>query len=84
MTFERTFDIPTIKSIVTRPAVWMLSCDDFSPLPDEWEPCMDERFLYVLVRDGEELLGMWAFYPTDYQIMMKVHTCLLPNGRGKR
>ena len=62
----------------------MLCCDDFSPQPFDWEPCMDERIIYVLVLDGEELLGMWVFHPTDYQIMMKVHTCLLPVGRGKR
>lgn len=83
MKFERSRDWPLIKAIVTHPAIYPYVGDDFAPDPDNWEPYQDESIWYVLVKDGEEVLGLWAFIPHN-QICWDVHTCLLPNARGSR
>jgi RimJ/RimL family protein N-acetyltransferase len=83
VTFERSRDWDLIKSIVTHPKVYPHVSDDFSPSPGFWEPIESEQVWYVTVRDGCELLGLWAFIPENH-ICWKVHTCLLPIAYGQR
>lgn len=83
ITFERTRDWPTIKRIVTHAKIYSAVSDDFSPLPDKWEPIQDESLWYVLVRDDEELIGMWMFQARNV-ICWDVHTCLLPSAWGPK
>lgn len=83
MTFERTRDWELVKQIVTHPKVYPYISDDFSPKPEAWEPVKEEVVIYVLVRDGEELLGLWIFVPLN-GVCMDVHTCLLPNAYGHK
>jgi RimJ/RimL family protein N-acetyltransferase len=44
---------------------------------------MGDAILYLLVRDGDELLGMFMLAPHN-AICYEIHTCLLPNGWGPR
>lgn len=83
MTFERSRDWELIKRIVTHPKVYPFISDDFSASRDQWEPIKDESIWYVVVRDGEEALGLWAFIPEN-AICWKVHTCLLPAAWGAK
>lgn len=83
MTFERTHDVEVIKSIVTHRRVYPAVSDDFSPPADQWMPIQHEDAWYVVAKDGDEILGLWALFP-DSRICWKVHTCLLPVAYGER
>lgn len=83
MHFERTFDYELVKRIATHPKVYNHASDDFAPPPDEWEPIKDELIWYVLAKDGEELLGMFALIPEN-AICWNIHVCLLPNSWGPK
>lgn len=83
MKFERTENWELIKKIVTHPRIYPAVSDDFSPKAEDWEPIKDENAWYVVVGDGEEMLGLWALFPEN-RICWKVHTCLLPKAYGER
>ena len=83
MTFERSRDWKLIKAVVTHPKVYDHVSDDFSPSQDDWQPIENDAMWYVLSKDGEEVLGLWAFHPIN-GICYEVHTCLLPSSWGER
>ncbi len=83
MTFEPSRDWELIKDIVTHPKIYSFVSDDFSPAPEMWQPIQQDAAHYIIVRDGDELLGMWAFYE-HCTIVWDVHTCLLPLAWGER
>lgn len=90
MQFQSTTDREIIRNIVTHPAIWPHVSDDFSGLPEEWEPPISGGFLYILALDktgenggenGGEIRAMWMFEKLS-PILFKVHTTVLPIGRG--
>lgn len=81
--FERTKDYELVKTIATHPRIYAHISDDFSPAVENYEPMRDESVWYVIVKQGAELLGMFAFVPEN-AICWKVHTCLLPKAWGLR
>lgn len=81
--FDRSTDYDLIREIMTHPKMWSWISDDFAGAPDQFQPARHPELLYVLVRDGEELLGMFLLVPHS-PIMIEVHTCLLPNAWGLR
>lgn len=83
MTFENSRDWSLIKQIVTHLKVYPLVSDDFSPLPEKWEPIDCAAAHYIVVRDDGIVLGLWAFYEHS-PIVWNVHTCLLPIAYGER
>lgn len=83
ITLERSTDWETIKKVITHPRIWPAVSDDGSPPPEQWEPLKDAAAYYVLIKDNEELLGLWAFYPHN-SASWEVHTCILPNAWGNR
>lgn len=83
MTFERTTDYMLIKAIITHPRIWEHATDDFSPSVEDWQPAQSELVWYVLVKDGDEVLGLFMLVHEN-AICWKVHTCLLPSAWGKR
>lgn len=83
MDFERTTDYELIKQIVTHPKVYPYVSDDYSPAPKEWRPIESEAIWYVLVKDGEELLGLWTLIPQN-AVCWEIHTTLLPNAWGDK
>jgi RimJ/RimL family protein N-acetyltransferase len=83
--FERTRDWPLIKSIVTHEKIWPAISDDFSGIPEDWQPLQDESFFYLLVKDAEEVLGCFILHPDNgNKICWKVHTAFLPSSWGER
>lgn len=83
MTFERSHDWELIKSIVTHPSVYSGISDDGSPPAEQWNPKEYPLVQFVIARDGNEILGLWALAPQT-SACWEVHTCLLPNAYGKR
>lgn len=83
MNFENSKDWALIKSIVTDPRVYRLICDDFSPLPEYWEPIKHVQVSYVLAKENEEIFGLFALIP-DNTICWKAHPCLLPKAFGDK
>ena len=81
--FERSKDYALIRGILTQPSIWRHISDDFSPEPDEYRPIESESIWYVMVWDGNELLGLWMFHPHN-GICWEVHTALLPDAYGDR
>lgn len=83
MTFERTRDWQLIKSIVTHTRIYGSVTDDFSLPREKWEPLRDEGVFYLLVKELEEVLGVFILMPHN-AICWDVHTCLLPKSWGER
>jgi hypothetical protein len=69
-----------VREILTHPKIFPWITDDGSPARSEYQPPDHPAIWYVLVFDGEELLGLWMFVPENCATL-KVHTCLLP-GHG--
>lgn len=82
ITFSQTTDYELIKAIITHPSIWPAVSDDYASL-ERFEPVRDPAFLYVTATDGDELLGVFLFAPTN-SICLEVHTCLLPNSWGAK
>lgn len=83
MIFERTRDFELIKRIAITPHIYRQTSDDFSPSPEAWQPIENPQVEYVLAKDDEELLGMFALFPEN-AICWKLHPCLLRNAFGER
>ena len=82
MSVERSMNSELIKAIATHPSVYPFISDDFSPSPEQWQPVINEDSLYLVFRDGETALGMFALFPEN-RVCWKVHTCFLPVGYGE-
>jgi RimJ/RimL family protein N-acetyltransferase len=67
---------------MTHPRLWHWISDDFRPAADQWQPDLDERFWYVLGRDGETVLGLGVFEARS-SILLEGHCCLLPCAWGR-
>lgn len=76
-------DYDLICSVVTHHEVYPRLIDDFSPPADQYQPNENPALLYLVARDGTELLGLWMFAPEN-GVCSQVHTALLPTCRGKR
>jgi len=83
MTFERSFDYETIGNVMRHRRIYRHISDDFAPPLAEFRPVEHPGIWYVLVRDNDELLGLWVFHPLN-GICVEVHTCLLPCAWGER
>jgi len=88
--FERSFDYPLIRHIMTHPKIYPHITDDYSPPISEYHPIQNEYMWYVIVHDiyvvdvgPEEILGLWVLHPHN-TICWEIHTCLLPNAWGPR
>ena len=78
---SQTKNLELVREIVTDPAIYPFVSDDGSPKPEEWKA--PEALTYCLVKDGDEILGVWIFRKCN-AVTWEVHTCLLSNARGKR
>ncbi len=78
ISFERTFDLELVRSIITDPSIWPNVSDDNSGDPKDFWPTDHEAICYILARDEEKLIGMWSFVPHN-SVCWEVHTYLLPN-----
>jgi RimJ/RimL family protein N-acetyltransferase len=69
--------------VLIHPQVYPHISDDGSPPAAEFQPLQSEAVWYIVVRDGDEILGLWALHPHN-SICWEIHTCLLPNAWGGR
>lgn len=82
MTFERSRDFDLIRKIMTHPRVYPHITDDGSPPVEEFHPIESSDLWYVVVRNGDTVLGLWVFVPQN-GVCWEVHTCLLPVAYGE-
>ena len=83
ITCERSTDYKLIREILIHPRIYSHAADDYSVPPEEFVPPESEHIYYVIVRDDEEVLGMFVFVPHS-RVMWEIHTCLLPASWGAR
>lgn len=76
ITLSRTTDASLIKKIATDPRIWDAMASDDSPPREEYEPPVDGA-VYVVVRSGEEVGGMFVLVPRS-RVRWEIHTLLLP------
>lgn len=80
----RTEDWQVVVDILTHPSVLPHVSDDSGFKLDV--PLISENLYWILIHDGDELLGMFLAHPQN-MVTYEVHTCLLPNayrGRSKQ
>jgi RimJ/RimL family protein N-acetyltransferase len=83
LTFERTSDYALVREIATHPKIYDKISDDQSPIREDYRPIESDQVFYVIVKDSQELLGMWMILPQN-GVTAEIHTCLLPNAWGER
>lgn len=81
VTFERTFDLELIRTIITHHRIWPHVSDDGAGAPENYRPVDHPAIWYVTVLNHGELMGAWIFTPEN-SICWGVHTCLLPKAWG--
>ncbi len=83
MRIERTFNRHVVKFVATHNDVWRNVTDDQGPSKSAYEPLMDDRVVYLLVKlDDERVGGMFMFMPVN-GVTAEVHTTLLKPCRGR-
>ncbi len=82
ISFEPTTDTEIIKRIVTEPRIWADIKDDFDGDPADYEPKVHPQVVYILVKDGEVLLGMLIF-SLHSAICWEVTIMMLKAGLGR-
>lgn len=87
ITFERCFDVETIRSILTHSRIYPKISDDSSPPASDYKPVPPDLVWYVLARDvfwdgNADTLGLWMFVPQN-GVCWEVHTALLPCAWGE-
>lgn len=81
--FERSTDYALICQVLTHEKIWPHISDDGSPAREDYRPVEHEAIWYVIVRDQDEVLGLWTFVPQN-AVCWEVHTALLPAAWGER
>lgn len=83
MTIEPSRDYALIRSIITDPAIYGRTVDDYSVPVEDFQPIQSDRVMYAIARDGEQLLGLFILVESN-GIMLEIHTCLLPCAYGSK
>lgn len=81
MKIERTHDMVLVNSIMKDPAIWPHIHEDGTT--DEYRPFDLDGFHWMLVREGDDVLGVFLVHARG-QVCFEMHTCLLPKCWGKR
>lgn len=77
----RSTDYALIRGIMSHPAVYPHLTDDDSPAAADFRPIESDLIWYLVVWDGNQLLGLWMLHPHN-AICWEIHTVLLPNSWG--
>ncbi len=78
---SRTFDMHTVRAILTHPSIWPHIIDDGTPGIEDFEPCVSDAIYYLAVHKDGALVGIFMCIPENC-ITLDVHTNLLPSCRG--
>lgn len=70
-----------VRSIVCDPRLYDAMSDDHSPKAEDYQPPAEA--VYVLVKTGERVRGLWVLVPRSHT-RWEIHTVLLPDFRGIR
>jgi RimJ/RimL family protein N-acetyltransferase len=81
--FSRSFDYELIRQIMTHPKLYPHISDDGSPPREEYRPPESEAVWYVIVRDADEVLGLFMLVPQN-AVCWEFHVALLPCAWGSR
>jgi RimJ/RimL family protein N-acetyltransferase len=80
---ERSTDYALIRGIMTHDAVYRHLTDDTSPAAADFRPIESDHLWYLVVWDGNQLLGLWLLHPHT-AVEWEIHTALLPDAWGDR
>lgn len=80
--FSITRDKILIHSIVTDADIWGKVTDDSLTNPDLFFVSLEPRFVWILVRDDEIIMGLFLAEKRNH-ILYEVHTMLLREAYGK-
>jgi len=83
ITIERTREYSLLQRIVTAERIFERTADDFSPAPSEWLIPDREGLIYLLARDGNQILGFCVFVPVN-GVTYEVHVCFLRIAYGEK
>lgn len=81
--FERCFDSALVRHIITHPDIWRHVTDDSAPSAECYQPPDPTLVHYLIVRDGDEILGLFMLHALN-SVCWEIHTCLLPWAWGSR
>lgn len=81
ITFERTRNYQLVGAIMRNPRLYDAAADDFAPARENFRPREDEAIWYILAKDGESILGVFALAPQN-TVCWEIHTRLLPASWG--
>lgn len=81
MMIVRCFDTDVLKSIFTHPSIWPHISDDYCDIKT-YEPAINDLVYYLVPTIQGVSCGVFMFVPQN-TIMYEVHSCLLPEYRGK-
>lgn len=79
--FSITRDKNLIHSIVTDKDIWKRVTDDSVTNPNLFFVSLEPRFVWVLVRDDDEIMGLFLAEKRNH-IMYEIHTMLLRSAYG--
>ena len=80
---ERTLDLELVRQIMTHAALYPFLADDFYPASEDFRPNATASIWYLLVFDGDELLGLFMSHPIN-ALAWEVHVALYPVAWGRR
>jgi hypothetical protein len=75
MTFERSTNYDLIGALIRNSKLWPFISDDFSPEMQDFEPDQNQDLWYVLAKDGDALLGLFALIPRS-AIVYEFHSVM--------
>lgn len=71
-----------VRQILTDPSVWPHIGDDYAGDPEVWRPNADERIIYLLATEGDEVIGLFTFLPRS-TVLWEAHVVLHRRRRVK-
>jgi RimJ/RimL family protein N-acetyltransferase len=79
---ERSFCYAELAGIVRSDRIYEITSDDFSSSPAQYFIPEDERLIYLVAKDGDQVLGFCAFVPVN-GVTYDTHVCFLRCAYGE-
>lgn len=78
---HRTYDLVAVRELMRHPRIYSNSVDDGCPSPEKLVLSGDSRFIYLLVRNNQEVLGFFILVPYNL-VCYGFHASFLPSAWG--
>lgn len=82
MRVEQTHDMDLVTSIFKHDSIWPFCCEDGTEKEGFYVPDIN-GFYSLLVIENDTVNGVFWLNPIT-SVILEVHTCLLPHGRGAK